>query len=442
MTSRRIVPILAVVSLSCAPLAAQSFNLRDLLTDFLRQGITLAPPAQGQSHEAHFIGAESPQFAAIGQFTSELADQLSSFPVASSAGGFTYSFDPTLGAFTRTAESFGPIYSERAETIGKGKFNLGLNFSHFKFDQIDGLDLRDGDVRLVFTHQDTNQDGSSIQLFFEGDVITARFRLKIETDITAFVATYGLSDRLDVGAAIPIVRVKLEAQTEASIQRLATGTTATVHRFLNGTDHDTFRQSGSASGVGDVVLRGKFRLWRGSRAGLAVAADLRPPTGEERDLLGTGAVQAQAFLIGSAHFGAFSPHLNAGYTWSGNASGGREISDEISYTGGFDWALGPRLTLAVDAIGRTFRNAQVVSVADTTFQANTNSDRTTPPVIVSAVFPRLVSEREDSNTLIGSVGFKVNPVGNLLLTVNGLFALNDHGLQARFAPLVGLDYSF
>jgi hypothetical protein len=40
------------------------------------------------------------------------------------------------------------------------------------------------------------------------------------------------------------------------------------------------------------------------------------------------------------------------------------------------------------------------------------------------------------------VGFKVNPVGNLLLTVNGLFSLNKNGLRDDFTPLIGLDYSF
>ena len=174
------------------PFAAQSFNLRDLLTDFLREGITLAPPPEGfPSHSAHFIGSGSPQFRAVEQFSSQIAYQLSSFPLASSAGGFTYRFDPSLGVLTRVADSFGPIYAERVDTIGKGRFNLGINYSHFTFDEIGNLDLRDGDVRLVFTHEDTNHDGTNQSLFFEGDVITAQLLLKIETDIAAFVLTYG-----------------------------------------------------------------------------------------------------------------------------------------------------------------------------------------------------------------------------------------------------------
>ncbi|MCA1579957.1 MAG: hypothetical protein LC796_00920 [Acidobacteria bacterium] len=442
MRLRRFAVLVALACVVPLPMRAQTFNLRDLLTDFLREGIILAPPATGFSHSAHFIGADSPQFQALQGFNSELGDQLSSFPLASSAGGFTYNFDPSLGVFTRAAESFGPIYAERADTIGKGRMNVGVNYSHFTFDRIDALNLRDGQAKLVFTHQDTNGDQGNLKFPFEGDVITANLFLKVNTDITAFVLTYGISDRVDVGLAVPIVRVSLDAQTDATIRRLATGATSPIHTFTNGGTTETFRQNGSASGVGDVVLRGKFRLLSASRGGLALAADVRVPTGEERDLLGTGSTQVRGFFIGSLHAGPFSPHLNAGYSWSSNASGGRKVPDEISYTGGFDWALGPRLTFAVDVLGRTFRKAQFVRVVDTTFQYNVNPDFNGVPVIQTATFSRLVTETSDSTSLLGSAGFKINPVGNLLITINGLFSLNQKGLQDRFAPLVAFDYSF
>ena len=56
--------------------------------------------------------------------------------------------------------------------------------------------------------------------------------------------------------------------------------------------------------------------------------------------------------------------------------------------------------------------------------------------------PQLVATQQDSTSYSGSVGFRINPVGNLLLTVNGLFSLNSRGLQDKFAPLVAVDYSF
>src|SRR5690348_13255361 len=48
-----------------------------------------------------------------------LGDQLSSFPLGSSAGGFTWTFEPKSSTFSRSSDSFGPIFSERAITIGR-----------------------------------------------------------------------------------------------------------------------------------------------------------------------------------------------------------------------------------------------------------------------------------------------------------------------------------
>jgi hypothetical protein len=428
-------------TLTSAPLLAQSFNLRDLLTDFLRNGILLAPPAEGPPHSADFGEADNLQLLALEQFNTQIANQLSSFPLASSGGGFTYRFDPQLGVLTRTTGSFGTIYTERADTIGKGRFNLGLNFSHSTFTRIDNLNLRNGDLRLVFTHGDDNGDGGHIHSFFEGDVITAELLMKIETDVTAFVLNYGVSDRLDIGVAVPIVRVKLETQSTATIQRLSTFDFPLIHRFPGGGDSQTIRQSGSASGVGDIALRGKLQMVRGDSGGLAFVADVRLPTGDEQDLLGTGTTRATGSLIGSLHLGTFSSHLNAGYTWS-TKTGEARVPDQISYALGLDWAVNPRMTVAAEVLGRDFRNTARVRVVNTVYTANTNSNEN-PPTIVEATFPTLTIENvQNLNTLIGSVGLKFNPFGNLLLTVNGLFSLNREGLQSRFTPLVGIEYSF
>jgi hypothetical protein len=53
-----------------------------------------------------------------------------------------------------------------------------------------------------------------------------------------------------------------------------------------------------------------------------------------------------------------------------------------------------------------------------------------------------VTETGDVNQILGSVGVKINPFGNFLLTLNGLFPLNNEGLQDGFTPLIGIDYSF
>jgi hypothetical protein len=429
-------------SASASTTAGGTLNLRDLLTNFLIVGITLAdPPADSifPTHAAHFISEDSLQFAAIQRFSNEFASQVSAYPLPSPGGGFTYSFDPELGVLSRSSDSFGSVFGERADTIGRGKFNIGINHASYSFNTLGDNDLRDGDLKLVFTHEDVNRDASAATPFFEGDVLTARLYLKVESQVTAFIVNYGVTDRLDIGAAVPLVDVSVDARSDVTIQRLATGTGSPIHVFPNGTRDDVIAQSGSASGVGDVAVRMKYRALKTPRGGLALIADVRLPTGESRDLLGTGATRIGATVAGSLTAGRFSPHVNIGYARTGDSEG-VEQPDELNALAGFDVAVSPRLTLAADILGTRRIDAGVVSVEDTQFRANVNPSG--PPNFVTGTFPRLVVDDSDATTYLGSVGVKINPAGNLLLTVNGVFGMGGDGLTPRFAPMFGIDYSF
>src|SRR2546430_2288594 len=78
-------------------------------------GLSLQPnPAF--SHYAHYVG--SAQTTLNRTVSSAIATQLAILPIISPASGFTYKYDAAAGAFVRSSTSFGPIYTERAETIG------------------------------------------------------------------------------------------------------------------------------------------------------------------------------------------------------------------------------------------------------------------------------------------------------------------------------------
>ena len=61
-----------------------------------------------------------------GQVNRALLTMLSTYPLGSPSGGFTYTIDPALGTLTRSSESFGPSFAERALTTGRGKVSAGL----------------------------------------------------------------------------------------------------------------------------------------------------------------------------------------------------------------------------------------------------------------------------------------------------------------------------
>ncbi len=88
-------------------------------------------------HYAHFIG--SAQTTLNQTLGTAIATQLAILPIVSPASGFTYKYDPSAGAFERSTTTFGPIYTERAETIGEGKFYFGISYQRFRFDKLDGI---------------------------------------------------------------------------------------------------------------------------------------------------------------------------------------------------------------------------------------------------------------------------------------------------------------
>ena len=65
---------------------------------------------------------------AANDFNSAMVSQLSTYPGGSSAGGFTFTFNPTNQTFARNSDSFGPSFAERAMTMGQDTFNVGVTF--------------------------------------------------------------------------------------------------------------------------------------------------------------------------------------------------------------------------------------------------------------------------------------------------------------------------
>ncbi|MGH9335474.1 MAG: hypothetical protein ACRD21_17190, partial [Vicinamibacteria bacterium] len=257
----------------------------------------------GQTHSAHFNSAFQAEFT---QFGVALTSQLASVPLPSPASGFTYEFDSDLGVFERTSQSFGPILAERSETIGGGRFTFGFTFQNFTFDTIEGLDV--DNVPAVFTHDSAELRGGREDLVTTVNSIDAQVN-----QFTAFIS-YGLTDRLDLSLAIPVVSTDLTVISAATVRRIGTADPQ-VHFFrdLNDNigDHRTFTAFGSASGLGDLTLRLKGRL--GGSAALGM--DVRVPTGDEENLLGVGAPGVRPFVVLSRSSRAFSPHLNVGYLW-------------------------------------------------------------------------------------------------------------------------------
>ena len=428
--SNRIATSLMLFALTLAmPTVARAQSLSELLVDLIQSDILLAPPPAGTpSHAAHFVPGANQQIAPY-FFNQQLVLQLATFPLGSPSGGFSYRFDPTLGTFQRATDSFGPMFAERAVTNGKGKLTVGANFQYSKYNSFNGLDLNSGDIKFFLRHSPSGG------LFFEGDLIQADLKLDLSSSTTTLFANYGIADRWDVAMAVPLQRVSMDTTVNATILRLSTGANSPIHTFVGGATTASFAKSGTAAGVGDILLRTKYRFTSGS-GGLAAALDVRVPSGDADNLLGTGATQTTVMLIGSATAGRLAPHFNVGYTAS---TEGKVVNvpDEFGYRFGTELIVKPTVTLSAELIGRTLRDSGRLEVVDSTY-----SFRNASLVTNTATLHEFVSQPGNLNLASLALGGKVNVGGTLLLTGHVLVALTSAGVTARITPVIGFNYSF
>jgi hypothetical protein len=273
-------------------------------------------------------------------------------------------------------------------------------------------------------------------------------------------ANYGITDRWDIGLAVPFVRVKLDASVRARILRLVTSTAPDTHTFEIGNPNATrtVQHSGRASGLGDIVLRTKYHFLRAAAGGLAAAVDLRVPTGDENELLGAGGTEAKFLLVASTERGRFGEHVNVGYTAANGGVAGTltglnpaSLPDETNYSGGIEFVASPRLTLMGDVVGRTLRGAGRLHLISKSFDYNAYTPDTPGPdcgfgafgfVCASASFDEFQPRPDNLTLLLGTGGVKVNIAGNMLISGSVLFPLTNAGLRSRVTTVVGMDYAF
>ncbi len=423
------------------PVEAQS-SMRDVLnqlfvfsggTDPLFLGGSAGIP-NTEVHGDHFIPSESEANGAVlAFFNNAITSNIAHFPLSSTVSSQTFVL--VGGVPTPTSGSFGPIFSERAPTLGKGRFNAGFSYSHLSFARMRGISLSNMILRFVhensdFPNCDEVFEGDCTELGipgFEHDVIELELDMRMEADLYAFYAAVGLTDWLDLSLAVPVVKFRMEGVSTAEILPAADP----VFHFFGGTQenpilHATTRVGDETVGIGDLAGRLKARFVRSEMIDVAVLGEIRVPTGREEDFLGTGELGARGLLIASGAFGDFSPHLNAGYTHRG----GGLSADAIELAIGFDHRLAPWATIAVDLLS-SFRLDDDAIGFPTALEINQPYRR----VIERTNIPNI---RDD--IIDGSIGMKFRTGSGVMLVANALVALNDGGLRSRVVPTFGIEY--
>ncbi len=319
--------------------------------------------------------------------------------MTSSASAFTYRLDRNLGTVVRSSDSFGPFLVERSLTSGLLRGSFALTYQTASFDTIDGRNLKDG--TLVATASRLRGDTQP----FDVESVT----LDLHTNTMTLLGNIGVTDRLDIGAALPFVAVSMDGR------RVDTYRGSQLVQAI---------ASASASGPGDFLIRGKYNVVRSSGSGLAIGAEARLPTGDEQNLLGTGEASIKPRVIASLERDRVAVHGDVGYSIGG-------LSDELVYGGAVTVLGTSRLTLVGEIAGRRLSSAGRLT------------ETTGPhPSLAGVDTIRLTSVDRATERVAGVIGFKWNIAATLLFSANVVKPFTSAGLNARWISTFALDYSF
>src|SRR5882672_8954405 len=218
----RLYNILRLLRLACFALLATASptnaqGLRDRISDLFIFGPGQEPlflagsadpnnPASLQAHGLHFIPASAEENGSIISFiTDALGASVANIPIGSTSGGITFRFEG--GVPVPTSTSAGPIFAERAQTLGRGRILAGISRTGFRFATLRGVDMHN--IDLTFTHQNVDFPGCSAQFgadcalygvpVLENDAMDFHLSMNLDVRVTSIYVTYGLSDRLDFG---------------------------------------------------------------------------------------------------------------------------------------------------------------------------------------------------------------------------------------------------
>jgi hypothetical protein len=428
-----------------------------------------------------------------GSLDGSIATALSVIPLASPASGVITKTDPTTGAELPASSSLGPIFTERAETIGKHKFYIGLSNQTFHFTSFNGQSLRP--IQML----DPGGEATNVLSAPGGSPLLSppqTYDIGMDVRLSQNVAflTYGVTGRFDVSVGLPVVHAAVSASgynqevyggngfgaqnnlcwcVGTLTPGMQPGSPADPTALGLQQQQINFSRLGK-TGFGDMLLRFKGQVLERSKLALAVGADLRLPTGDERNFLGTGAVAIKPFAALSLYTKpfnngiVFSPHVNVGWQIAGKSILGGQVSatsvttpsgfsatappftsskgylpDVFSWALGTEVALGRRNTVVLDFLGNQIgwihgiQNMVTQSVANQPEPQTGTGSATTEPA-----YGFVSAGHQSFGQYSGAFGYKARVVGKLVATVNMLVRFDNNGLTARYAPLFGLGYTF
>jgi hypothetical protein len=339
-------------------------------------------------------------------------------PIATAISGTGLTFSKLTGLPTLSTDSLGTILTQRGETLGKHRFFVSANYQRFGFSSVDGISLK---------HLNTVDHPPGQNVFRQ-----AQTRIDLNVDQFTAIGSFGLTNRLDVSVLVPFSKVTLKTGSAGSEFVVNSS-----NEFVSVNNAPINFLAGSATGLGDVAVNLKANVIKLEQASLAVGSEVRFPTGDETNYLGSGAYGVKPYVVFSRR-GRLTPNFNVGYQWNSssalftNSTTGaqQQLPSSVQYSGGADFRVIKRLTLTAEFLGQLIVDGPRLAPATTSIPGQPGSFATI----------RTLSESYTIDNI--GFGFKANAFKGVLVTGNILTKLDDGGLRSKVVPLVGISYRF
>ncbi len=374
-----------------------------------------------------------------GPINASIAAQLTQLPIPSATVGTV--FIQQKGSDVPVSfENLGPILTDRPDTVGKGHIFIGFSYQHFNFNAFDGQNLGTFPVGFTFS-QASPFNANDLQTFYGAESNNVGFKLNQYVG----VLTYGITKTTDISVIVPFNSVSLSV-TSSAFQAYVYDAVSKTYTNESPAAGTTITASGSAGGVGDVILNFKQLLIGGehSRPAITAGATFRIPSGDALNYLGSGAVGGSAYGLFEYRW-RVAPHLKLSYQWNGNSqvmnlqtAPNTRLPGGLEYTAGADLKVVRSLTLALDILGNQFVNAP-------SFVLSKPLPLSPAPPAGSGVpsaFSVVTTPNNTYSTVNFSAGAKWSPGRHFLFYGNMLMQINNVGLRSNIVPLAGIAYNF
>jgi len=398
--------LLAMVALS-----AEAATLRGTLGD-AQERVGLRPAAQFSRFAEHFG-------------TLVTAPSLTSPSSAALAG---------TAAIDATMEGLGPLFLDHAATLGAGVTNANVvgqrsvaagSLFGQPFNELGALA-----PPVLVRRTRTGAAGSPLGLG-----LRLAYHLDLHVAAAAVAVSHGVTDALDVSLVLPVVSTALDAAIRARVVRATDPAGGAFHAVRGAPAVGGTLPTVSSTGIGDLVVRGKYRLSVPPPVRLAATLEAQFPTGDPLELHGTGGYWVTPGLDAALPVGGTRAeldaeaaiHVNLSHPQQSQALYGLSASAVV-------WPM--RLAAIVEFLGQS-QLTTAFAPGDTDVLVLTPQGIAADPLLGVGW-----SDRLDQFNF--SFGLRARVVDSLMIFANGVVPLNRSvGVRpAGVVPTVGIGWSF